>query len=52
MKFCDFWFEVPSAFINLLKNTEFMSIEVNKYSYLLKTYKVFHLFIKGILYSI
>ena len=40
MKFCDFWFDIPSAFINLLKNSNIISIEVSKYQYLLKTYKV------------
>ncbi len=41
MKSCDFWFEIPSAFINLLNNSNtFMSIEAKKYELIIKTHKV------------
>ena len=52
MKFCDFWFEIPSAFINLLKNSNFMSLEVEKYNLLFKTYKVTNIHYKRISYHL
>jgi hypothetical protein len=40
MKFCDFWIEVPSAFLKLVENKNYLNEEITKYDLISKTFKV------------